>query len=1169
MKKTQFKDTLRNIRKEIVSYLSIVIIALLAVTSYLGINFSSFSLESVADNFYRQHNFRDIEITSTLLLSGEDMKAFEETEGVEKVEGIYYASGIVKHDDALENVGVMSLTEQLNTVELREGRLPQSSRECVLEEELLKALDLSVGDHLQVTDSAGEVLSYLNGSDYLITGSVVHPDHFAYRAYVPGDRYILVNKEAFDLEKLDGCFMKAIIRVADTENDSMFSKKYHRTVQTLRDKLEPLNDELEKRREESIRNSMQEKIDEAEQKLKDARAELDEKTKLLEENKKKYEDAVKQLEDAKKQLEDGKAKLDAAEALRAEYQTNLDNAKAQLDSAKALLDEGKAKLDAAKARLDETKKLLDAGKAALDGSNAALTDAYNKAEDAKDDARTKMADAINNIISEEDAAKIHWAEPAHVSDASDPNLSIYQFAIIDSVESVEDSNLTVDLEPAFTSIDTFREKFYDMIAKVLEKIERTDKYDEIINTIEDSEIVTLYDQITQKLQKWTDDHNLYVAKKAEYDNALALYNSALAQYNEGLAQYNSRKAEYDAGLAKYNDGLAQFDAALAQLNEGKALYEQKLAEYNDGVLKLAEGKKELEEGEEKLKEAEAEYKDGEQELNDAKKKLQDLPHCFFVMMDTGENGGYLHVNEAASNVGKLGITFALVFILVGALVIYVTLGRIIGEQRTLVGAQKALGFFNKEVLMKYLMFGTSSTLIGMLIGTVLGYYLIQKIVLGTYNKFYVVNSIPFRFKPVMFAVVIIAGILLSAAAVCWACMHLLKETARELMQYELPKGKKKTSTRTSSKASSLYSRLIFRNMTTDLRRVLITTISIAGCCTLLVIGFHMRYSINKSLEDQFDVIMKYKQEISFDPNLSSDPEKEITEALKQKGIEAMPLACENYTFDGKGSANLAKLYCSDPEIIKSGFRLEPSYGEDELLIDDEGVIIPRKIAELNGLKPGDFITMYDTDFTPLEVKISNVYDNYMGRFFFMSRGAYQKVFGREPQDNVLWTISDLNKDQFDEIAKGIPGYNGVSVKSETKKMYGSLTKILTIITLVLIIASGMMAFFVLMNLVNMYLNRKKRELVVMRINGFTTKEVLRYVSMESIITTIAGIILGLLLGSLLGNIIIRILEQGTLLFFHGISFSSWLYSAAITAVFSIVINSIALRKVKHLKLNDM
>jgi len=114
-----------------------------------------------------------------------------------------------------------------------------------------------------------------------------------------------------------------------------------------------------------------------------------------------------------------------------------------------------------------------------------------------------------------------------------------------------------------------------------------------------------------------------------------------------------------------------------------------------------------------------------------------------------------------------------------------------------------------------------------------------------------------------------------------------------------------------------------------------------------------------------------------------------------------------------------------------------------------------------------------------------------------------------------------------------------------------------------------MAFFVLMNLINMYLNRKKRELVVMRINGFTTKEVLRYVSMENVVTTIAGIILGLLLGTLLGNIITRTLEQDTLIFFHGISFSSWLFSAALTAVFAIVINSIALRKVKHLKLNDM
>ncbi len=1169
MKKTQLKDTIRNIKKEIVSYLSILIIALLAAASFLGINFAAFSLRSSADKFYRAHNFRDIEITSTLLLSEEDIKAFENTEGVELVEGLYYINGNIKKDNLQESVGVVSLTEQLNQVELKEGRLPQTCNECVVEEEIMSGLSLSVGDHISVTDSAGELLSYLTGKDFLITGSVVHPDHFGRRNYVPGDRYVLVNKEAFDLEKLDGCFMKAEIRVKGASECFMFSKKYHNIVDPLKKKLEPLNEELQKQREDSIRSSMQEKIDEGEQKLADARKELDENTELLKTNKQKYEDGLKELEAAKKQLDEGGAQLNAAEALRAEYAAKLSAAKAQLDSAKALLDEGKAKLDAAAAQLADGKSQLDDGKAKLDVANKTLTDAYNTAEDKKEDVRQKMQNALKEIISEEDAAKIKWAESKHVDDASDPNLSIYQFAVIESVEGVEDSKVTIDLEAAIVSVDQFRTALYNAIAELLEKIDEADKYEEVIARIEETEIVTLYNQVSEQLKQWTDGHNEYVEKKAEYDDALAKYNDALSQYNAGLAEYNSKKAQYDEGLARYNAGLAEFNAALAQLNEGKALYEQKLAEYNDGVLKLEEGKKQLDEAEEKLKEAEAEYADGAAELEDAKKQLEDLPHCYFIMLGAKENGGFAHVEQSSGNVAKLGITFALVFILVGALVIYVTLGRIIGEQRTLVGAQKALGFFNKEVLMKYLLFGTSSTLIGILLGTAVGYTLVQKIILGTYRNFYMTEGVLPRFKAGLFGIVVIAGILLAIAAVCWACIHLLRQTARELMQYELPKGKKKASKSTSTKGSSLYSRLIFRNIATDWRRVLITTISIAGCCTLLVIGFHIRYSINKALDEQFDVKMKYEQEIAFEPDVNAEAEEEISKALSEKGIDAMPLAVGNYGYKAKDSMHLAKLYCSDPEMIKAGFELKSAYGDEELTFDDEGVIVPKKFAELNGYKVGGFITFYDTDMSPREVKVSGIFDNKMGRNFFMSREAFQKAFGREPVDNVLWTFSELNKEEIDAIVGDIPGYNTVTIKDEVKKNYSSLTKVLTIITLVLIVASGMLAFFVLLNLVNMYLNRKKRELVVMRINGFTTKEVLRYVSMESVLTTIVGIVLGLGIGSLLGNIIISTLEQDSLYFFHGISFSPWLYAAVITAVFSIVINMIALRKVKHLKLNDM
>ena len=234
MKKTQLKDTIRNIRKEAISYLSIVIIALLAVTSFLGIHFASAALRGAGDSFYRQKHFRDIEITSTMLLSAEDMKAFENTEGVEQVEGVYFVSGNIEQTESKTGVSVVSLTENINTVELCEGRLPQNNTECVLEKELMQSLGLSVGDRIKVTDSAGQVLSYLLGSDFQITGSVIHVDHFVKKTYVPSDRYVLVNKDAFDQEKLDGCFMKAVIKAKGADAFSVFSKKYDQIIAALK-----------------------------------------------------------------------------------------------------------------------------------------------------------------------------------------------------------------------------------------------------------------------------------------------------------------------------------------------------------------------------------------------------------------------------------------------------------------------------------------------------------------------------------------------------------------------------------------------------------------------------------------------------------------------------------------------------------------------------------------------------------------------------------------------------------------------------------------------------------------------------------------------------------------------------------------------------------------------
>ena len=91
----------------------------------------------------------------------------------------------------------------------------------------------------------------------------------------------------------------------------------------------------------------------------------------------------------------------------------------------------------------------------------------------------------------------------------------------------------------------------------------------------------------------------------------------------------------------------------------------------------------------------------------------------------------------------------------------------------------------------------------------------------------------------------------------------------------------------------------------------------------------------------------------------------------------------------------------------------------------------------------------------------------------------------------------------------------------------------------------------------------------MRVNGFTVGEVINYVLRETVITTVLGIALGLAVGSGIAYVIIRSLEQSFIQYDRGINFIAWIIAAAMTVLFTVIVNVICLRKVKRLKLTDV
>ena len=230
MKRTQFKDALRNIKKQIVSFLSIVVIAALGVTMFLGIDFSASAIFQNSSSFYNEKNYRDIELVSTLLLSEGDLETIRSTDGVRDVEGIFLTSAKASVNDARMNIEVVSLTERINQPILQEGHLPETETECAIEQKLADALGLHTGDSVAITDAAGNAAQYLTEREYIVSGIIVHPDHVC--SNVPITPYVMVTKEAFDAETLNGCCMKAEI-ITDRASNAPFVTITYGVVGTL------------------------------------------------------------------------------------------------------------------------------------------------------------------------------------------------------------------------------------------------------------------------------------------------------------------------------------------------------------------------------------------------------------------------------------------------------------------------------------------------------------------------------------------------------------------------------------------------------------------------------------------------------------------------------------------------------------------------------------------------------------------------------------------------------------------------------------------------------------------------------------------------------------------------------------------------------------------------
>lgn len=451
MKSAMKKDFWREIKHTKSRFFSIMILVALSVAFLSGLKATAPDMKQTGDNYLDSLHLADLQVLSTLGLTEDDIDALRAQDGIENAEGEYVIDAFADSGSAEAVVKVLSLSEAgINDVLLREGRMPARADECVVEENMLELLDISIGDTITLEPDS-KLDDALAGEEYTVVGTIRSP------AYIAVERgtstigsgtvkaYLYLPRDAFALDY----YTAAYARVSGAAEMTAFYDEYDDYIDGVIDALEPFGDERAALRHDSLVAEATEKLDDAQQELDDAKAEADEELgkaeRELSDARKKLDDGWRDYRDGQQELKDSRAELDEAyQSLQdgeqeyadglAQYEASLreleDQKTAagagmaavtdpaalaamqeQLEQAQQQLDEAKAQLDAARAELDTGWQTYDDGEAQYASGAQRLADAYrdlqqgekdyrdglNDYEDGKAEADEKIADAQAKI----------------------------------------------------------------------------------------------------------------------------------------------------------------------------------------------------------------------------------------------------------------------------------------------------------------------------------------------------------------------------------------------------------------------------------------------------------------------------------------------------------------------------------------------------------------------------------------------------------------------------------------------------------------------------------------------------------------------------------------------------------------------------------------------------
>ncbi len=536
------------------------------------------------------------------------------------------------------------------------------------------------------------------------------------------------------------------------------------------------------------------------------------------------------------------------------------------------------------------------------------------------------------------------------------------------------------------------------------------------------------------------------------------------------------------------------------------------------------------------------------------------------------NPGYEDYRQNTERISAIGQTFPLMFYVVAALVSLTTMTRMVEDGRIQIGTLKALGYSGAAIAGGYFSYAALATLLGGIVGSMVGFQLFPTIISNAYGVFYRLPNFqtPYHWN-IAFDAIVFITVCTTGAAVS-ACMSTLREVPAAIMRPKAPKPGKRVFLERMTflwKRMNFTAKVTARNLLRYKKRFWMSTIGIAGSCALMLTGFGLRDSVFGITNRQFTKIMRMQlQAFSYEAMDAAD----WVALLKGRDTEANIkgyLLVRDKTMDiedkVRGDRSVHFMMVQDAAKLRPFIDLRTPGGQ-ELSLPDDGVVVTSKIAELYGLRAGSELTL-TSGTTSYQLHISAVAENYVMHYVFISPAYYTQVTGQELMYNgVLAQMRDTADEAENRLAASLLSDGRMYSVNFTKGLQDSLhdnLSSLNYVVGVLILCAAALAFVVMFNLTNINLTERRRELATLRVLGFQDKELYSYVFRENNALAAIGSVFGLVLGIIMHRYVIATTEVDIVRFVREITLFSYIVSVALTLAFSYMVNLMMRRNVRN------